>query len=108
MRTALDASEPSACAMGEWHLPYIAATDREEIADGDLLRRISAARCARVSYLTHDGRRDLDEDLRLFADLVGATPPHASPPEHVATPLLEGASGNLRGWSQLRHLLLRA
>jgi Thymidylate synthase complementing protein len=108
MRSAIAASVPTASATSDWHLPYIDDSDREEVADDVLLRRISAARCARVSYLTHDGRRDLDEDLRLFSDLVGASPPHASPLEHVATPSAERSAGNLRGWTQLRHVLLSA
>jgi hypothetical protein len=73
------------------------------------LRRVSAARCGRVSYLTQDGRRDLDEDLKLYDRFVTADPPHASPLEHVATPAPAADSrqlGNLRGWLQLRHVAL--
>jgi hypothetical protein len=109
MRDAITASTPAACAEGEWHLPYIDAEDRAALGsnDDELLRRVSAARCGRVSYLTHDGRRDHDEDLRLFDRFVTADPPHASPLEHVATPQThDGQIGNLRGWRQLRHLAL--
>ena len=46
--------------------------------------KISVGRCARVSYLTHDGRRDPKEDVALHDRLVGSSPMHASPAEHVA------------------------
>ena len=31
----------------------------------EYLRKISVARCARVSYLTHDGKRDYAKDIEL-------------------------------------------
>ena len=71
----------------------------------ELLPRISAARCARVSYLTHDGENpDIVKDLQLFERLVGSKPLHASPIEHQATPMscAGGASRNFRGWAQHR------
>jgi len=109
MRAAFDASQPRPCPDGAWHLPYIADSDRSDAhGDDDVLRRVSAARCARVSYLTHDGRRDLDADLGLFDRLVHSDPPHASPLEHVATPSAAVQIGNLRGWRQLRHVVLAA
>ena len=46
---------------------------------------MSCARCARVSYLTHDGKRDVSKDLALYDDLL--EPGHMSPFEHAATPL---------------------
>jgi thymidylate synthase ThyX len=106
MRTATAASTPRPVAMGEWHTPYV----RPEEADlePEQRKRISSARCARVSYLTHDGRRDLAADEELYARLVEAEPPHWSPLEHVATPAPDGAPGNLRGWAQLRHVVERA
>jgi thymidylate synthase ThyX len=91
-------SVPRTLEAGEWHTPFI----DEQDADLSLIDRlkVSAARCARVSYLTHDGRRDHADDLRLFNDLV--TNGHWSPLEHVCTPF-EDASGNLRNFAQLRH-----
>ena len=110
MRDAVNASMPIACAQGEWHLPYITDDDRSEADHAhETLRRVSAARCGRVSYLTQDGRRDLDEDLKLYDRFVTADPPHASPLEHVATPAPAPnvqQVGNLRGWLQLRHFAL--
>lgn len=86
-----------------WHTPYIL---HDELNSLDLMTRIkvSVARCARVSYLTHDGVRDIDKDLDLYEKLVSAKPMHASPLEHVAL-AGGGASGNFTGWTQYRHLV---
>jgi hypothetical protein len=109
MRAAYDASEPRTCPYGRYHLPYI-QEDEFRWTGWGALPHISAARCARVSYLTHDGRRDQRADLDLFRRLIDADPPHASPLEHVAIPARPGQSvhGNFRGWRQLRHILLGA
>lgn len=84
---------------------------------GDVRKAVSAARCARVSYLTHDGRRDIKKDLELFARLATADPGHWSPFEHVATPCpnrwgdqvtidhIGRHLGNFRGWDQFRHAI---
>lgn len=64
---------------------------------------VSAARCARVSYLTHEGKRSIEADLDLFNRLV--TGGHWSPLEHVAKAQPTHAlcaSGNFYGWTQLR------
>ncbi len=110
---------PKHLKMGEWHLPYIQDED-VEAAKGfwnsknpasayfesykEHLKKVSVARCARVSYLTHDGKRDIQKDIEMFLKLVKADPMHASPLEHVATPLVssESKSGNFFGWEQLR------
>ena len=102
MRDAYVTSRPAEVGDGEWHLPYI--RDSERRLDDHIVRRVSAARCARTSYLTHDGRRDLDADLNLFDRLLEADPPHASPLEHPATP--GDGPGNFTGWKQLRHIVL--
>ncbi len=107
MRTAYDASQPQQVPLGHYHLPYITDEDFAESPEG-VLAWISAARCARVSYLTHDGRRSRDADLALFDRLRSAAPPHASPLEHVAAPTNDPntRSGNFHGWRQLRELVL--
>jgi len=91
-----------------WHLPYITEGERHSLADrADLLCAISAARCARVSYLTHDGQQpDEAKDLALFDRLVGAVPLHASPIEHQACSSnnLNRVSRNFRGLVQFREL----
>lgn len=101
MRDAYHASQPTPIGDGEWHTPYV--RDDERDLDVGLRTRISAARCARVSYLTHDGRRDLAADEELYERLITADPPHWSPLEHVATPASDPVPGNYRGWRQLRH-----
>lgn len=107
MKKALELSVASFVLDGGWHTPYIQEDEFWELLPDDRAK-ISAARCARVSYLTQDGVRDHAEDLRLFERLVEADPPHWSPLEHVATPTPQtgdkSAEGNFRGWSQLRHL----
>lgn len=89
-----------------WHLPYV-SDDERQTYDVDTLCKVSAARCARVSYLTHDGENPkIDADLALYERLVGSVPMHASPIEHQAhawvaeTPL----SGNFVGWVQYRKM----
>lgn len=51
------------------------------------LLKISTGRCARVSYLTHDGKRDLQADIGMHNDLGGNG--HMSPFEHQARPATE-------------------
>ncbi len=46
------------------------------------LVKLSVARCARVSYLTHEGKRDVDADLALYDRLRSSG--HLSPFEHAA------------------------
>lgn len=122
MRAAYEASTPTKLDYGDWHMPYISDEDRECAAVlqfplctkfhanhrphfvNQLLCKVSAARCARVSYLTHDGKRDLQADIDLHDRL--ATSGHWSPFEHVAQaqPNTPGPlCGNFqRGWAQYR------
>lgn len=109
MRAAIDASVPAELDLNEWHLPLIRPGDREEVL-GDLdLVKVSAGRCARVSYLTHAGKRDLDADIALHDRLLESG--HMSPMEHPAQPLGPGDlkksewSGNFRGWRSYRKLI---
>lgn len=106
MENALAESIPTVMADGTWHLPYVddAAYD-EALRDGVDLKAVSAARCARTSYLTQEGVRDLAKDVELYERLCnpGEGPEHASPLEHVATPDTESRLGNFDGWRQLRH-----
>lgn len=105
-------SLPTLMGRGGWHLPYITAEDEDALVDsvddvGLLARKISVGRCARVSYLTHDGKRDLNEDVALHDKLVGTfdagNPGHFSPFEHVAMAHdTSRAFANFRGWQQYR------
>lgn len=87
-----------------WHLPYVTYDERLENTIEDLVR-MSTARNARVSYLTHDKQEPvIEQDIALHERLVGGEPIHASPTEHVAYPLDDADkwSGNFRGWYQYR------
>lgn len=64
----------------DMHLPYVEAGEEfKSLTDAYM---ISAARCARVSYMTHDGKRDLKEDALLSLRLLQDG--HMSPFEHIA------------------------
>jgi len=94
---------------GEWHLPF--ADDEIEFdlyPHGPVTpacrARVSCARCARVSYLTHDGRRDISADLDLADKLQGDG--HMSPFEHAAMAVDDTRyRGNFRGFVQWRKML---
>jgi len=117
---------------GDWHLPYIRPDDwyvarthvgfegnRSGFADRlDLLKKISAARCARISYEPFDGDGSFEREMERFELLVGSDRIHASPMEHQATPDIYDAqypgaewesphlAGNLGpGWIQFRKLI---
>lgn len=141
MREVYDHSEPKLLQPGEWHLPYVTQEDWDTAASFiaaarhgrglkpayapmeenvlSLLKKVSAARCARVSYKLFDGTKtDFDKDLELFDRLLVSQPLHASPAEHQATPdvsyncpiTTEKVSGrkywgNFNGWIQHRKML---
>lgn len=136
---------PQPLKPGEWHLPFVTKMDAMTIADyvyfareglqpgerdtedtiknknDDIMRRVSVARCARVSYESFEtGKRStVEEDLKLYDRLLGAQPLHASPAEHQATPDSRTPKdghysdawdkpeehGNFTGWRQYRKML---
>lgn len=101
---AMFTSCPQTLQNGKWHTPYI-QEDELKLPLGTKLK-VSAGRCARVSYLNHDGVRAIEDDVSLFDKLIEADPKHSAPLEHVATPATsknEKILGNFRGWHQLRH-----
>jgi Thymidylate synthase complementing protein len=107
MRQAMIVSRPVAVEAGGWHLPLIQDDERERAARDPLLwTKIAAARCARVSYLTHHGLRDLDQDIALHDRLLRDG--HLSPFEHVGQAMTaqeratQQRSGKFLGWHQLR------
>ena len=89
-------------------VPYITMDDCELLGDDyDFLTimKISAARCARVSYNNHDGSKpDIHKDLELFERLYKGG--HMSPLEHTCLRNIDYVqSANLMGWESLRYLL---
>lgn len=85
---------------GDWHLPYVLEQEKTH-HDIEQLVRISAARCARVSFSNHDnGEISIVKDLKL-ANML-AKEGHLSPFEHQVRPM-PNAPGNLSGWMQARH-----
>jgi len=100
MREAIAASKPVPVTYDAWHLPLV--QDDERSLPIETQKKISAARCARVSYLTHEGTREIEKDLELHDRLK--TDRHLSPFEHVATPAHDVEfHANFRGWRQMRH-----
>lgn len=86
-----NSTTPQELKIGEWHLPWV-TTDEINVFGGltdpsGVLRKLSAARSARVSYMTHDMKQpSVLEDVKLFNLLVGGDRLHASPTEHQASP----------------------
>lgn len=103
LKHARNDSTPIILNDGEWHLPLLHDID-ELIAAGltlDQLKLVSVGRCARVSYLTHDGVRDPMADIKLAMQLQGDG--HLSPFEHVAQPGVGSKfEANFRGWRSMR------
>jgi len=132
MRETYIDSTPRGLALDEWHMPLV---DFDEVRANSgcsdipmFWQKVSAGRCARVSYLTHDGKRDVMADVELCDRLVSAG--HMSPLEHVARPMTKEDArdiiykqltgcvtmplsanandvfcGNLRGWISTRKTL---
>lgn len=121
---------------GEWHLPYITDEERRDAQHGpsqtrelELLKKLSAARCARISYKPFNGESSIDAELDRYNLLVTDERVHASPLEHQASPdqiitsststlqngqVVGGSEtkwknpelhGNLTGWIQARKLV---
>jgi thymidylate synthase ThyX len=104
MKDKYESSVPRLLKSGEWHTPYI--QEDEESLDIELKKSIAVARCARVSYLTHDGDRNVDKDIELYNRLInGSGTGHWSPFEHVARAENElVSSGNFKGFTQFRKM----
>jgi thymidylate synthase ThyX len=133
-------STPQELFEGEWHVPYVTTIrnrsfswqfvyldENDNYITADEARMISASCCAQVSYRKNDG--SLEKAHVVFDRLINSVPVHASPVEHIATPITKEAieramnpgadpagithvdidgmpwSGNLRGWVQYRQLI---
>lgn len=107
MKNAMKGSIPKFRGYNEWHLPYVSDDERRTMTKEGCIK-ISVARCARVSYLTHDGQKpSVTKDLDLHDKLVVSEPLHASPAEHQATPRSYPMKfhKNFKGWEQYRSFL---
>lgn len=86
LRLYREESKPRPLKAGEWHLPFVTGYDEEDLrAAGfstDELCKISTGRCGRVSFLSHEGKREPREDVQKCDDLASSG--HMSPFEHPA------------------------
>ncbi|HSH18452.1 MAG TPA: FAD-dependent thymidylate synthase [Candidatus Saccharimonadales bacterium] len=115
MRDVYESNAPALLGPDQWHLPLVQPDERDLPIDA--LKKIATARCARVSYLTHDtGQRDAAKDIALHNALLGGG--HMSPFEHLARPMTAEERqkymvpigedserpycGNFQGWIQYR------
>lgn len=116
MVKAREESKPSLLQSGQWHLPYIYEEDIKSLSI-DKLKMVSTSRCAAVSYVRQNERKEYEKDYALHDRLKNNG--HSSPFEHVATPYMEiitegggllgeidyytpKQSGNFLGWKQYR------
>jgi len=82
-RVMKEAMEESTIEVSPIHVPYILHEEKMSAKPENIIL-VSAARCARVSYMTHEGKEpDWHADLELAGKLSGE-PPHLSPFEHQA------------------------
>jgi len=129
MSELLDNSQPSYVGTNDWHLPLVDDFYALKTAGYSLndIVKICIGRCTRVSYLTHDGKRDPAADIELCERLLKSG--HMSPFEHAARPMTEDYAqsivlnqmisagsapevdvkevfcANFRGWVQARKLI---
>lgn len=127
MQQAHQEVTPDLVHLGGWHLPYIDQRDGKYFTwDGDEIgletaKKVSSSCCAQVSYRLLN--TTVEKAVDIYNRLAAAVPVHASPFEHIATPidptlgLLETDiathqdragilwSGNLRGWGQYRQVI---
>ena len=148
VKKAIEEAKVQVLQSGKWHLPYITYTDQAKLRDlvqessikpltpkevydsmVDLSCKVSAARCARISYKPFNGESSIEAELDRYNLLVTDERVHASPLEHQATPdqttalststLQNGQvvggfetrwknphlHGNLTGWCQYRKMI---
>lgn len=99
---AISESAPTMLDWRDWHLPLIGFEGDDSLTLPEKIK-VSVGRVARVSYLNHDGKRDIDADLGLYKRLSENKPPHLSPFEHVAQPCHQPQHmANFPGWMQVR------
>lgn len=106
IREVLGQSTPQLLRYGQWHAPFVGEVEMGLLVakEATLPAKVSAARCARVSYKRQEVPKGLEEDLQRHDEALHQG--HMSPFEHQATPI-SGAvwCGNFRGWLQYRKTL---
>lgn len=104
MKEVFDASEPELLRPGQWHTPYVdhlytVGEEGEETFEYCVLgidnepviltleeaKAISASCCAQVSYRALNNTKD--KALDIYGRLLSGKKVHASPFEHIATPM---------------------
>ncbi len=129
MKRVRNESTPEELFYGEWHLPYVNSERSKVYAERNYFdehgepitleqaRMISASCCAQTSYRKQD--RSLEKAEDICKKLTESEPCHASPVEHMATPISsdwgcgvthedwqgQQWSANFRGWVQFRQLI---
>ena len=126
-------NRPVKLGEGEWHTPYVGdGFWTPKVTNGLTLeeaQKVSSSCCAQVSYRKLDD--SIEKATKIYDQLVTMTPVHASPFEHIGTPIpyesmqysteeggcwehdgithmtIDGNlwSGNLKGWIQYRQLI---
>lgn len=103
MRKAYSESIPKECEVGQWHIPYIDGA-KDGGLDPESVLQVAVGRCARLSYKTHEGVRDPQEDVNLCGRLWSSK--HLSPFEHVARVAPQHTcNDNFFEFASLRHEL---
>ncbi len=102
MKKEMKNSTPKLLQEGEWHFPLM--DDFSELSQKysiDDIKKICVGRLCRISYLTHNGVRNPDEDIKLCKGLEKNG--HWSPFEHCAMAMDNSVQmGNFVGWKQYR------
>ena len=106
MKRQIENTEHQELKDGEWHLPYIKPEEKDEWNTETLLK-LSAARCARISYSPFNGESNIEKEMERYDRLINSHPMHASPIEHQAKATSEckryaNFSG---GWIQYRTIV---
>lgn len=98
IKRAMDESRPT---HADVHLPLI---DEDEVGRQGV-QMVSGARCARVSYCTHDKKKaDYEEEVKFAKRLWSSG--HLSPFEHSARAVASATQycANFRGWASWRYV----
>lgn len=128
IKTSIENSIPTQLYEGQWHLPYITQNcilEAEQYLKTQLdllsefpsnfslenellqiLKKVSVARCARVSYVQHnEKKKSIEKDVGLWDRLLkGSGLGHFSPFGHAAECMADynHRSGPFVGWKQFR------